>query len=94
MAGIERIEQSPRLNSPDFAEDDSVGTEPKSVLQEVVEGDVGLEGIRLRSGRNYVGFPNMKLGGILDDDNPLVVGNEIRQYPQKSRLAGPRSTAD
>ena len=75
MAGVERIEQRSRLNSADFAEDDPVGTEAESGLQEVVEGDAGLEGIRLGFDRNNVRFLNMKLGGILDDDDPLVVGN-------------------
>ena len=94
MAGVERIEEGPGLDSPNLAEDDSIGSEPKRVFQEVVKRDVGLEGIRLRSGSNYVGFPNMKLRRILDDDNPFAVGNKVRQYPQKSRLAGSRSTAD
>ena len=94
MACVEGIEQGPRFDSPDFSEDDSVGSEPECVFQQVVKRNVRFEGICLRSCRNYIWFPNMKFGGILDDDNPLVVGNEVCENPQKSRLPGPRSAAN
>ena len=46
MFRVELIERSPGLNSLDFAEDDSVWTEPQFVFRQIVEGNVGLECIR------------------------------------------------
>src|SRR6185437_9348886 len=56
MARVERIEEGPGLDSPNLAEDDSIGSEPKRIFQEVVKRDVGLEGVRLRSGATMLGF--------------------------------------
>ena len=94
MACIKRIEQGSRLNSPNFSENVSVGTESKRVFQQVIERDVRLEGIRLRSRRNYIGLPNMKFRGIFDDNYSLILGNKVRQYSQMSCLPRSRSTAD
>src|SRR5579863_5691081 len=94
MLGVEGIEQRSCLGAAHFSEDDPVGTEPESVFQKGVEGDVSLERVRLRSGRHDVGFPNVKFRGILDYNDALVIGNEIGENPQKCSLARSRSTAN
>ena len=70
------------------------GRQRRADFQKVVERDVGLERIRLAFGRHNVRLLDVKFGGILDDDDALVVGNEVGQYPQKRRLSGPRSATD
>ena len=37
---------------------------------------------------------DLKFGGILDDNNAILVGNKVGQYPQKRGFAGTRSAAD
>ena len=48
-ARVERIEEGSGLDSPNFAKDDSVGSESKRIFQEVIKRDVGLEGTRYSS---------------------------------------------
>src|ERR1700722_11632098 len=47
MTRVERIEQSPRLFTAHFPEDDSVRSPTESRLQKIVERDGGLEGVCL-----------------------------------------------
>src|SRR5208282_3850928 len=94
MASVEGIEQCARLASAHFAENDPVGSEAKRVLQQLVERHVGLVSTSLGSDRNYVRLPDLKLGGVFDDEDAFILWNRVGQYPQERRLSGPRSTAD
>src|ERR1700688_4214878 len=94
MAGVEGIEQRPRLDSTHFAENDPVRSPAQSRLQKVIEGDVGFERVGLAFGWHNVRLLDVKLGGVLNDHDAIVVRNEVSQYPQKRGLAGPRPTAD
>src|SRR6266849_9674897 len=94
MAGVEGIEQRARLDSTHFAENDPIRSPSQSGLQKVIERDVGLEGVGLAFGRHNVWLPDVKLGGVLNDHDAIVVRNEVCQYPQECGLAGPRPTAD
>src|ERR1700732_704020 len=94
MAGVEGIEQGSCLHSTHFAENDPVWSPAQSGLQKVIEGDVGLECVGLAFGRHNVRLLDVKLGGVLNDHDAIVVRNEVCQYPQKRGLAGPRSTTD
>jgi hypothetical protein len=77
MAGVEGIEQRSRLDSAHFAENDPVRSPAESGLQKIVERDVGLERIGLAFGGNYVRLLDVKLGGVFDDDDAIVVRNEV-----------------
>src|SRR5260370_39355302 len=94
MAGVEGIEQGSCLDSTPFAENDPVWSPAQSGLQKVIERDVGLERVGLAFGRHNVRLLDVKLGGVLDDHDAIVVRNEVSQYPQKRGLAGPRPTTD
>src|ERR1700732_5006794 len=94
MAGVERIKQGSRLDSTYFAKNDAVRSPAQGGLQKVIERDVGLERVSLAFGRHNVRLLDVKLGGVLDDHDAIVVRNEVCQYPQKRGLAGPRSTTD
>src|SRR6266849_4068274 len=94
MAGVEGIQQRSRLGSAHFAENDPVWSPAQSGLQKVIERDVGLERIGLAFGRHNVRLLDVKLGGVLNDHDAIVVRNEVSQYPQERGFAGPRPTAD
>src|SRR6266852_5405844 len=94
MAGVEGIEQRARLDSTHFAENDPIRSPAQSGLQKVIERDVGLERVSLAFGRHNVRLLDVKLGGVLDDHDAIVVRNEVGQYPQKRGFAGPRPAAD
>src|SRR5712692_5814938 len=94
MAGVEGIEQRARLDSTHFAENDPIRSPAQSGLQKVIERDVGLERVGLAFGWHNVRLLDVKLGGVLNDHDPIVVRNEVSQYPQESGLARPRSPAD
>src|ERR1019366_5369604 len=77
-----------------LAEDDSVRSPAEGGFQKVVESDVGLEGIGLAFDRHNVRLLDLKLRSIFDNDEAFLFWNEVRQYPQKRRLAGAGSAAD
>src|ERR1700722_5196832 len=94
MAGVEGIEQRSRLGSAHFAENDPVRSPAESGLQEIIEGDVGLECVGLAFGRDNVRLLDVKFGRVLNDDDAIVVWNEVCQYPQECCLAGTGPTAN
>src|SRR5712692_10338978 len=94
MAGVEGIEQGARLDSAHFAENDPVRSPAKGGFQKIIERDAGLERVGLAFGRHNVRLLDVKLGGIFDDHDAIVIRNEVSQYPQKRGLAGPRPTTD
>ena len=56
VTGVERIEQRSRLDAADFAQDDPVGPPAQRGLEQIVEGNAGLEGIGLAFDRDMFGF--------------------------------------
>src|SRR5580693_1642655 len=94
MAGIEGVEQRSCFDPTHFAQDDPIRSPAESGFQEVIEGNVGLECVGLAFGRHNVRLLDVKLAGVLNDYDAIVVGNEVCQYPQKRGLAGPRPTTD
>src|ERR1700689_4717092 len=89
MAGVEGIEQGARLDSAHFAENDPVRSPQKGGFQKIIERDAGLERVGLAFGRHNVRLLDVKLGGIFDDHDAIVIRNEVSQYPQKRGLPGP-----
>ena len=81
-AGMPRIEQLQKvegLPASNLAQDDAVGTVPKGGFQEVANCDGGqaiLLAPRLKP--DEVTFVDLDLGGVFDDDDPLIVGNIAR----------------
>ena len=63
-------------------------------LQKVVERDVGLERVGLAFDRQNLRLLDVKLGGVLDDDDAILFRNEVSQNPQECGLAGTSSTTD
>src|SRR5580698_7813817 len=94
VAGVEGIEQCTGFDSTYFSQNDPVRSPAKSGLQKIVERDLGLEGIRLGFDGKDIGLLDVKLGRILDDNDPLSFGNKVGQYSQQRCLPGPGSAAD
>lgn len=88
---LERIEKRSRFCSADFAEDNSVQTPAQGGPQEIVERDANLEGIGLASHSQNVGLLNAKLSRILDNYDPCLVRNRLRQRIAQSGLPGSSS---
>src|SRR6266567_1834006 len=91
VARIERIEERSSFCSPDFAEDDSVRTPAQGRFQEVAERDASLERIGLAFHSHNVGLLNAKLSRVLDNYDPFLVRNCLRQDIEQSGLSGSRS---
>src|SRR5258708_17728592 len=94
MAGVEGIDQGARLDSAHYVDNDQVRHQAKGGFQKIIERDAGLERVGLAFGRHNVRLLDVKLGGIFDDHDAIVIRNEVSQYPQKRGLAGSRATAD
>ena len=90
LAGGHRLEHVERLARTTLADDDPVGPHVERVAQQVADRDlaVALEVRRPRLERHDVRLAELQLGGVLDRDDPLVVGDERRQHVQGGRLAG------
>ena len=82
MASVEGIEQRSCLDSADFPENDPVRSPAESGLQKVVESHLGLERISLAFRRQNVRLLDLKFGGVLDDDDAIMFGNRVGEYPQ------------
>ena len=94
VAGIERIEQRPRLDAAHLAQDDPVGPPAQRGLQQIVEGNAGLEGIGLAFDGEQVRLLQMKLRRILDDHDALVIGDCGCKGAEHRGLSGRSSAAD
>ncbi len=70
------------------------GRQRRADAQEVVERDVRLERIALAFHCQNVGLLNAKLSRILDDYNPFLVRNCLRQDIEQSSLSGSRSATN
>ena len=94
MTRVEGVEQSPRLFTAHFPEDDSVRSPTESRLQKIVERDVGLEGICLTFSGQHIRLPNSKLSRILNHHDALMLGDRLSHDLEKRRLPAPGSAAN
>ena len=78
VPGVHCIEQGPGFRSANFTDQDSVGTVPENRPQKIIECNGTLVCIGLGLGGYDVRFADMQLGGILDDQDSFVLGNEIQ----------------
>ena len=82
MARVEGIEQGSRLDSADFPKNDAVRSPAEGGLQKVVKRYLGLKRIGLAFRRQNVRLLDLKLGGVLDDNEAILFGNKVGEYPQ------------
>src|SRR5712672_1839324 len=96
MTGVHGLEHVEGLLAATLADDDTVGTHPKGILDELALADLASAlGIR-RPGLHPQDMRELKLqfGGVLYGDEPLLRGNVTRQRVQHRRLAGSGAARD
>ncbi len=96
VTGVHGLEHVERLATTDLTDDDPLRTHPEGVLHEVLDRDrafaLDVRGPRLEPDDVVLFEP--KLGGVLDGDDPLVLGDEARHDVEERRLAGAGAAGD
>ena len=91
VAGVHRLEQVEGLRPAHLADDDPFRSHAQAVPDEIAHGDLALA---LEIGRagletHHMGLLQLKLGGVLAGDHPLLGIDEAGQAVEQRRLAGP-----
>ena len=78
MSGVHRLEHIECLTSANFSQDDTVRPHAQRVLHQIPLRDLPLafDVRRTRLEPHNVMLLELKLGRILDRDDPLMIGNE------------------
>ena len=101
MAGVQRLQQVEGLGAADLADEDAIGPVPQCCAQQVRDRDWRQRRLlaerRLRSAGlqpKDVRFVEVNLRRLLDQDDPVAIGNVRREGIQKRRLPGAGSARD
>ena len=80
MAGVHRLQHVERRGVADLADDDAVGPHAQRVADQVADRDLALALDVRRAGleAQHVLLVELELGGVLDGDDALVLGDERR----------------
>ena len=89
LAGRHRLEHVQRLARATLPDDDPVGPHVEGIAEQVADGDLALTLDVRRPGLelDHVRLAQLELGGVLDRDDPLVLGDERRQDVEGGGLA-------
>ena len=97
VARVHRLQHVERLGAADLADDDAVGPHAQRVADEVADRDLRpcprCSAAGSRAGRRGAGV-EPQLGGVLDRDDALVLGDEPETHVEQRRLAGAGAAAD
>ena len=96
VAGVHRLEHVERGAVTDLTDDDAVGAHTQRVLHQVADLDLAatLDVRRARLEPQHVLLVQLELGGVLDGDDALVLGDERRDDVEGGRLARAGTTGD
>ena len=96
VTGVHGLEHVERRGVADLTDDDPVGAHAQAVLDQVADRDraLALDVGRARLEADDVLLLELELGGVLDGDDPLVVGDERRQHVEGRGLAGAGAAGD
>ena len=96
VAGVHRLEHVEGGGVADLADHDAVGAHAQGVADQVADLDLALalDVRRARLEADDVLLVQLELGGVLDRDDALVVGDERRQHVERGRLAGAGTAGD
>ena len=96
VAGVHGLQHVEGGGVTDLTDDDAVGPHAQRVLDQVADRDraLALDVGRARLEAEHVVLVQPELGGVLDGDDALVVGDEGRQHVERGRLAGTGTTGD
>ena len=93
MSGVEGLQQVGGFAAAHFADDDVIGAVPQGVAHEVADRDRPAAATPRASNRTQFGRVDAQFQGVLDGDDPLVVGDEGNERVQQRRLPAPRAAA-
>ena len=92
MSGVEGLQQVGGFAAAHLADDDVIGPVPQGVAHEIADGDGSLlQPPRLEP--DAVRAVDAQLEGVLDGDDPLVVGQECDEGVEQRRLAAAGAAA-
>ena len=97
VAGVHRLEHVERGGVADLTDDDAVGAHTQAsscTRSRMVDRALALDVGRARLEPHDVVLLELELGGVLDGDDALVVGDERRQHVERRRLAGAGAAGD
>ena len=96
VARIHGLQHVERLARADLTDDDAVGAHAQGIAHEVADGDgaLALEVGRARLERHNVLLLQAQLGGILDGDDALALGDERRDDVERRRFTGASTARD
>ena len=96
VAGVHRLQHVEGRGVADLTDDDAVGAHAQRVPHQVADLDLALALDVGRAGLEpqHVVLVQLQLGGVLDGDDALVVGDERRQHVERRGLAGAGAARD
>ena len=96
LTGRHRLEHVEGLARSTLPDDDPVGSHVQPVAQQVADGDLALALEVRRAGLELddMRLVELQFGGILDGDDPLVLGDERRQDVERRGLPGTGAAGD
>ena len=96
VAGVHGLEHVERLAGAALPDHDAVGAHAQGVAHELADRDgaLALDVRRPRLQGDHVLLAELELGGILDGDDALVIGDERREDVEHRRLAGAGAAGD
>ncbi len=96
LAGRHGLDHVERLTGATLAHHDAVGTHVQGVAQQVADGDLtgALEVGRAGFQRDHVLLAQLQLGGVLDGDDALLLGDERGEHVERGRLARTGAAAE
>ena len=96
MARVHRLEHVERLRAANLAHDDPVGAHAQGVPHELPDRDLAgaLDVLRPGLEAQHVVLLQLELGGVLDGDDALRIGDRLRERVQERRLARARPAGD
>ena len=96
VAGVHGLEHVQRLAAAALADDDAVRAHAQGVDDQVADGDLApaLDVGRASLEGDHVLLAQLELGGVLDGDDALVLGDEAGEHVERGRLARPGAAGD
>ena len=96
VTGIHRLQHVERFLAADLANDDAIGPHTEGVDDQLplADGALAFDVRRTRLEPRDVLLLQLQLGGVLDRDDPLAIGDESGQDVEQRRLAGAGAAAD
>jgi len=96
VPGVHRLQHVQSFFATDLSNDDTVGAHTKGIDHELplADGALAFHVGRTRLQPRHVLLMKLKLGRILDRDNPLAVRDEAGEHIEKRRLSGAGASAD